>query len=456
MKDGEILTTSDLSNHITQLMREKQIHTVRVTLHDPANIQRARYVPIRYFMEHVMNGSLSYPSALFSMDTSAKLLPEAGEGFNGGYPSWLLKPDLATFGIIPSSPGMAHVISDIFLPDGQPVPTSPRHVLRRVLDDFAQEGYRIYGAFEYEFYVFLSDEGRTNLPLEPAWRGLQCFSEITQAKVEDIITSVMFALTEMGAGPEVANTEYGSGQFEVTNSPFWGLEIADMAFYYRTVIKELLQRKGYTATFMSKPVTSSSGSGAHTHLSLFNKDGQNLFSDPTMPDGLSQFCRWFIGGLIKHARALCALCNPTINSYKRLQPYTFAPTTVTWGYEHRGAMIRIPNHRGENTRLENRLPGADTNPYIALAAMLAAGMDGIRLKLDPPPALDKQDAYGQDFIQLPRSQAEAINALKEDDFFRKALGEEYYSHYILMRTSEWKRYETTVTDWEYREYLDLY
>lgn len=451
------LATSDLSNHITQLLREKQIHTVRVSLHDPSNIQRARYVPLRYFLEQVMHGSLSYPSAMFSMDTSAKLLPEAGDGFDGGYPSWVLKPDLATFGILPSSPGMAHVISDIFLPDGQPVPTSPRHILRRVLNDLAQDGYRVYGAFEYEFYVFLADGQRSNSSsLEPVWTGLQCFSEVAQAKVEDIITSVMFALTEMGAGPEVANTEYGSGQFEVTNSPFWGLEIADMAFYYRTIIKEILQRKGYKATFMSKPVASSSGSGAHTHLSLFNQNGNNVFSDPNQPDGLSKLCRWFIGGQIKHARALCALCNPTINSYKRLQPYTFAPTTVTWGYEHRGAMVRIPQHRGQNTRLENRLPGADTNPYIALAAMLSAGLDGIRQQIEPPPALARQDAYAQEFTHLPRSLPHALTALEEDEFFRETLGEEYIRHYILMRRAEWERYEAAVTDWEYKEYLDLY
>lgn len=451
------MAASDLSNHITQLLREKQIHTVRVSLHDPSNIQRTRYVPLRYFLEQVMHGSLSYPSALFSMDTSAKLLPEAGDGFDGGYPSWVLKPDLATFGILPSSQGMAHVISDIFLPDGQPVPTSPRHILRRVLNNLTEDGYRVYGAFEYEFYVFLGDGQRTgSSSLEPVWSGLQCFSEVVQAQVEDIITSVMFALTEMGAGPEVANTEYGSGQFEVTNSPFWGLEIADMAFYYRTIIKEILQRKGYKATFMSKPVSSSSGSGAHTHLSLFDQKGNNLFSDPHQPDGLSNLCRWFIGGQIRHAKALCALCNPTINSYKRLQPYTFAPTTVTWGYEHRGAMVRIPQYRGENTRLENRLPGADTNPYIALAAMLAAGLDGIRQQLDPPPALAKQDAYAQEFDRLPRSLPQALTALEEDEFFRETLGEEYLRHYILMRHAEWERYEAAVTDWEYKEYLDLY
>jgi len=434
------------------MLREQQIHTVRVSLHDPSNIQRARYVPVRYFLDHVLQGTLSYPSALFSIDTSARLVPEAGGGFSGGYPSWILKPDLSTFGRLPHTNGMAHVIADIYLPSGEPVPTSPRHVLRRVLSKLAREGYRVYGAFEYEFYVFLGAEK----PLNPVWTGLQCFSEVKQAQVEDIITAVMFGLTEMGAGPEVANTEYGSGQFEVTNSPFWGLEIADMAFYYRTTIKEILHGKGYTATFMSKPVASTSGSGAHTHHSLFDEQGNNLFYDPEQPDGLSQLCRWFIGGQLAHAKAVCALCNPTINSYKRLQPYTFAPTTATWGYEHRGAMIRIPQHRGELTRLENRLPGSDTNPYIALAAMLGAGLDGIRRRIEPPPALDNQDAYALEFPRLPRSMPEALDALAEDEWFKEILGEEFLRHYLLMRRVEWERFETAVTDWEYREYLELF
>ncbi|KLU61991.1 glutamate--isopropylamine ligase [Peptococcaceae bacterium CEB3] len=451
------MSVTDLRSHISQLIQERQIHTVRVVLHDPSNIQRARYVPVRYFLEQVIQGSLSYPSALFSMDTSASLVPDAGDGFAGGYPSWVMKPDLATFGIIPSSPGMAHVIADIYLPNGQPVPTAPRHVLRRVLADISEAGYRVYGAFEYEFYVFRTDGSHTGMQgLEPIWNGLQCFSEVKQAEVEDIITSVMFALTDMGAGPEVANTEYGSGQFEVTNSPFWGLEIADMAFYYRTLIREVLQHKGYKVSFMAKPVTNMSGSGAHTHHSLFDHKGNNLFSDPEQPDGLSQLCRWFIGGQIQHARALSALCNPTVNSYKRLKPYSFAPTTVTWGYEHRGAIIRIPQHRGENTRLENRLPGADTNPYITLAAMLAAGMDGIRRQIKPPPPLLNQDAYASDFLGLPRSLPQALAALEEDTFFWETLGQDYLRHFISMRRKEWERYEAAVTDWEYKEYFDLY
>ncbi|HEX3015781.1 MAG TPA: glutamine synthetase family protein [Desulfobacteria bacterium] len=441
---------ADWKAHVQQVVRDHQIHTVRVCLHDNSNVPRSRYVPIRHFMEMIGEESISFPSALFSLDTSARLVVEAGDGYAAGYPSWMLKPDLSTFGILPYVPGTARVIADLFAAD-EPVKTAPRQVLRGVLQEFEREGYRIMGAFEYEFYVFT----RTEDGLKPVWQGLQCFSEIKQSQVTDILNSVMFALNDMGAGPEVANTEYGSGQFEISNSPFWGLEIADMAFYYRTSIKEILQQKGYTATFMSKPVTDSNGSGAHVHHSLFDEAGNNLFYDPAKPDGLSDLCRWFIGGQLQHAAALCALSNPTINSYKRLKPYSFAPTTPSWGYDHRCAMIRVPQSRGKQTRLENRLPGADTNPYLTLAGILAAGLDGIRNRVEPAEPLGNKDPY-QGEMTLPSSLPDALLALKADPLFESMLGQEFFHHYLTLRRAEWERFMQHTTDWEVNEYLELF
>lgn len=443
---------SDWHHHIQQLVRDHQIHTVRMTLNDNSNIARARYIPTQKFLEMGEAGSISFPSVLFSMDTSERVQTKVGAGFHGGYPSWEVKPDYSTFGPLPYKSGVARLIGDLYKGDGTPVETAPRYVLKRVLQEYEKLGYRVYGAFEYEFYVFKE----TANGLEPAWQGLHCFSETKQSQVEDIFVSLMSGLSEMGAGPEVANTEYGTGQFEVTHSPFWDLEIADMAFYYRTSIKEILHDKGYKATFMSKPVNDMSGSGAHLNLSLHDKNNQNVFSDPAAPDGLSYLCRWFIGGQQVHARALSALVNPTVNSYKRLQPYSFAPSTITWGHDHRGAMIRIPQNRGENLRLEHRLPGADTNPYLSLAAILAAGLDGIRNQIEPTPILQNQDAYHSDFEQLPRSLWEAVNELKTSSFFKEMLGESFMVDYLTLRQAECDRYMRHVTDWETREYLDIY
>lgn len=442
----------DWKNHIRQVIQQNQIHTVRVSLHDNSNIQRARYVPVRYFLESVMQNDLTFPSVVFSMDTSAAIELKAGNGFEGGYPSWKLKPDLSTFGVLPYSPGIARVIADIYSENGEPLSYSPRHVLKNVLKEYEKLGLRVYGAFEYEFYVFKEP----GTPLQPVWEGLQCFSEIKQSEVEEILTSIMLALSEMGAGPEVANTEYGSGQFEVTNSPFWGVEIADMAFFYRTSIKEILAKKGYSATFMSKPLVNMSGSGAHMNHSLFDTEGNNLFYDSTSANGLSELCLNFIGGQLYHAKALAALCNPTINSYKRLQPYSFAPNTTSWGYEHRSAMIRVPGARREHTRLENRLPGSDTNPYTTLAALLAAGLDGIKNKIQPPGPLQNVDAYASNLEKLPNSLPEALVELEKDEWFATILGKEFISHYTTLRKSEWNRFLKAVTDWELKEYLPLF
>ena len=443
---------SDWQPHIQQMMRDHQIHTVRMTLNDNSNIARARYIPAQKFLELGTNGRISFPSVLFSMDTSENVQRKVGGGFRGGFPSWEIKPDYSTFGPLPYKPGIARLIGDLYRGDDTPVETAPRHVLKRVLQEYEKTGYRVYGAFEYEFYVFKE----TANGLEPAWKGLHCFSETKQSQVEDIFVSLLNGLAEMGAGPEVANTEYGSGQFEVTHSPFWNLEIADMAFYYRTSIKEILHEKGYKATFMSKPVNDMSGSGAHLNLSLHDERDQNVFANAGAPDGLSDVCRWFIGGQQRHARSLAALVNPTVNSYKRLQPYSFAPATNTWGYEHRGAMIRIPQHRGSKTRIEHRLPGADTNPYLSLAAILAAGLDGIRNKIEPTPPLENQDAYLSEFEPLPRSLWEAVNELKKDTFFTELLGESFMTDYLTLRTAECDRYMKHVTDWELKEYLDIF
>lgn len=453
MKEGRSgLLESDWQLQIQQMVRDHHIHTVRMSLNDNSNIARARYIPVQKFLEIGSSGHISFPSVLFSMDTSESVQTNVGAGFHGGFPSWQIKPDYSTFGPLPYKPGIARLVGDLYRGDGTPVETAPRYVLKRVLQEFEKSGYQVYGAFEYEFYAFKE----TASGLEPSWTGKHCFSETKQSQVEDIFVSLLKGLAEMGAGPEVANTEYGSGQFEVTHSPFWNMEIADMAFYYRTSIKEILHEKGYKATFMSKPTNDMSGSGAHLNLSLHDENAQNVFSDPTAPDGLSDLCRWFIGGQQHHAQTLCALVNPTVNSYKRLKPYSFAPSTNTWGYEHRGAMIRIPNNRGVDTRIEHRLPGADTNPYLSLAAILAAGLDGIRNKIEPASPLENQDAYTSDFEPLPQSLWEALNHLKKDTFFTEMLGKSFMDDYITLRQAELDRFLLHVTDWETKEYFDIF
>jgi glutamine synthetase len=446
------MNTNVLKDNIVRLIHENKIHTVRVCASDNTNVQRSRYSSSDHFINKVMEDGLSLPSVVFSFDTSAKINQRAGSGYKSGYPSWIVKPDMHTFGLVPYLQGTARVIGDIFYPSGQPISFAPRYILKKVLEMYEKEGIKVRGAYEYEFFVF---KPNSIGGYEPIWDGKQCYSEIKQNGVEEILRDVMLNLTAIGAGTEIANIEYASGQFEVTNSPFWGIDIADMAFYYRTSIKEIITQKGLIASFMSKPLANQCGSGAHLHISLYDNNNNNLLKEDKSPDGLSDICHNFIGGQIKHANALCALINPTINSYKRLQEYMFAPTTKTWGYEHRGAMIRVPFCRDSNTRIENRLAGSDTNPYISLAAILASGLDGIKNNIDPGAPCTEIDTYSEDLPRLPRTLIDAIKELKQDTYFKEILGEEFLYNYITLRESEWDRYMNHISDWELTEYMDL-
>lgn len=441
-----------LQENTVRLIHENQIHTVRVCSSDNSNVQRSRYVSSEHFINTVIHDGANLPSVVFSFDTSAQINRNIGGGYKSGYPSWIIKPDMNTFGIVPYLQGTARVICDVYYPSLEPVDFAPRNVLNKVLEMYDREGIKVKGAFEYEFFVFKQNN---NGSFDPIWNGKQCYSEIKQNSVEDILRDVMMNLTAMGAGTEVANTEYASGQFEISNSPFWGKEIADMAFYYRTSIKEIIGQKGLIASFMAKPLANQCGSGAHLHLSLYDKNDNNLLKDDKSSDGLSDLCHSFIAGQIKHADALCSLVNPTINSYKRLQGYMFAPTTKTWGFEHRGSMIRVPFYRDSNTRIENRLPGADTNPYIALAAILASGLDGIKNKLNPPVPCTDIDTYSENLPKLPHTLIDAINNLKKDTFFNSALGDAFIDNFITLRENEWDRYMSHISDWEISEYMDL-
>ncbi|MBE3591130.1 MAG: glutamine synthetase [Firmicutes bacterium] len=439
---------------VRRLIEERGIRTVRVVFNDNTNVARARNIPAEAFLEDVIEHGVQYPSAMLSVDTSANFVLEAGGGWAGGYGSWLLRPDLETFTILPWAPGTARVIADLYDLDGNPVEIAPRRILSRVVEELRREGFTARAACEFEFYVFrrLAPDG-----YEPSWTGLNCYAEVKQAQVDDILNAISVGLNAIGLGIEAANTEYGPGQFEISMKHQPAVRAADHAMYYKTSVKELMQQKGYLATFMTKPLTGRSGSGSHLHHSLYRLDGTNAFYDPDAPDGLSDIARHFIAGELAHARAICALANPTINSYKRLRPYTFAPANVSWGYENRMCMIRVPKARGQGTHLENRLPGADNNAYHLLAAVLAAGLDGIRRKLEPPAPVVDRDAYADASLPpLPQSLEEALDALNRDEVLVEMLGADFVRSYTALKNSELRRFRDHVTDWEVNEYAELF
>ena len=451
--------TSEQAGHTAQSVRQaieaEGIKTVRITFVDNSGVTRARNVTAAMFAGHGLEEGIQYPSAMLSVDTAANFVVPAGAGFASGYPSWVLKPDASTFVALPWAPGTAKVIADVHTLDGDVVEIAPRSVLKRVLAGLTAEGYAAHGASEHEFYVFRSlEDGRP----QPTWTGINCYAEVKQQQVDDILTALSTNLEAIGLGVEEANTEYGPGQFEISAGHFEGVRAADMAVYYKMAVKEIMFQMGYVATFMTKPLNGFSGSGSHFHHSLYRVDtGQNAFDEPAGEHGLSDVARWFIGGELRHARAVCALANPLVNSYKRLRPYTFAPSNVSWGLENRMTLLRVPHARGNGTRLENRLPGADNNPYLMMAAIYAAGLDGIRNRIEPEHFIHGEDAYARaDLPGLPPSLEAALDALHQDAALVEILGRDFVKTYSLLKGNEVSRFKDYVTDWEVREYLELF
>jgi len=451
MSDGAGVLDAE---RVRQMIATNEIRTVRVTFVDNSGVTRARNVTAGMFLSQGLEEGIGYPSAMLSVDTGANFVLPAGAGFASGYPSWLLKPDLSTFTLLPWVPGTAKVLADVYTLDGAIVEAVPRRVLQRVLGELAAAGYTTYGACEFEFYVFRAIEnGRP----QPSWTGINCYAEVKQQQVDDILTSLSTNMEAIGLAIEEANTEYGPGQFEISMGHFEGVRAADMAVYYKMAVKELMHQLGYVATFMTKPLNGYSGSGSHFHHSLYESSGRNALYAADAKHGLSDVARWFIGGELRHTPAICALANPTINSYKRLRPYTFAPSNVSWGLENRMTLVRVPHARGQDTHLENRLPGADNNPYLMMAAVYAAGLDGLRNRIEPEHFIHGEDAYARtDLPALPGSLAEALRALQEDEAMVELLGPSFVAAYCALKGNEVKRFGDHVTEWEVDEYLELF
>lgn len=443
------------NDDIRKIIRDEGTEVVRVVFNDIVNVSRARNIPAKVFVDDVLENGVQYPSAMFSVDTAANFVLAAGAGFAGGYGSWMLKVDPTTFTVLPWAPKTARIIADVYTLDGEAVNVYPRGVMQRVLNELNSEGYSTFGAAELEFYVF-EQLGQTDYV--PTWTGLQCYSEVKQSEVDELLWDMVVPFQKLGIQVEAANTEYGPGQFEISMKPLRGLAQADAAFYYKNTIKELLKKRGLLATFMAKPLSGKSGSGSHFHHSLYRLDtGENAFYDSDDRYGMSDIFKHFIAGQLSHAPAICALANPSINSYRRIRPYTFAPSNITWGFENRMCLIRVPHVRGQGTHLENRMPGSDNNPYLMMAAMYAAGLDGIRNKTKLPDPVLNEDAYSiSEVQQLPTSLEEALTALKNDEAMHKYLGSDVIKSFVALKKSELSRFNEYVTPWEVEEYSELF
>jgi glutamine synthetase len=374
-----------------------------------------------------------------------------------------LKPDLSTFRVFPwatpAGENVARMICDIAAPDGQPFAGCPRTALKRVIALASARGFALRASPEIEFFLF---QTRGGVPTTESHDAAGYFDLSPVDLGEDVRREIVLALEAMGFHVEAAHHEVAPGQHEIDLRDDDVLATADNISTFRFIVKNVATRNGLHATFMPKPVFGVNGSGLHTHMSLFAKE-VNVFSDAKAPMQLSPTCLRFIGGVLRHAKGFCAITNPLVNSYKRLVPGYEAPTSVAWSERNRSPLVRVPAARGAATRVEVRMPDPSCNPYLALAVMLRAGLDGIEKEVDPGPPVNKnifemshRERRHLRIDDLPAHLSEALDELEKDDLIRETLGEHIFEHFVAAKREEWQAFLTHVSRWEVKRYLGSY
>ena len=375
----------------------------------------------------------------------------------------ILVPDLDTFRIFPWSDErgkVARVICDIYHPNGKEFPGCPRLTLQRATAKAARKGFTMMAGPEAEFFLFqIGADGEPTLETHDA---AGYFDMTPVDRGEDCRQRIIQFLEAMGFEVEAGHHEVAPGQHEIDFRYGNAISTADNISTFRLVVKKVAASMGLHATFMPKPLYGQNGSGMHTHQSLF-KGKKNAFYDSRARMKLSRTALHYMGGLLRHARAMVAVTNPLVNSYKRLVPGYEAPTMVAWSEKNRSPMIRVPDRRGDGTRCELRSPDPSCNPYLALTVMLTAGLDGIQNKLDPGPPVNKnvytmsqRERRRLKIDELPGTLNLAIQEFKKSKLMQEALGEHISTHYVAAKEAVWKEYIAQVHAWEHDRYLRRY
>ncbi len=383
------------------------------------------------------------------------------EGFVGIEESDMyLHPDLSTFTIFPWRPQtgkVARLLCDIYYPDGRPFEGDPRYILKRVLKKADEQGYRFLIGPECEFFLYhLDDYG---LPTAITHESAGYFDVAPSDLGEDTRRDIILTMENMGYEVEASHHEFAPAQHEIDLHYSKPLKGADTIMTFRLAARTIAKHHGLYATFMPKPKNGVHGSGMHINVSLM-KDGMNVMENEADPNGLSQEAYWFIGGILRHMRGMTAIFNPLVNSYKRLISGYEAPQDIAWSGKNRSILLRIPAVRGFNTRIELRSPDGAANPYLTLALLLAAGLDGIENKIDPPERVDENmelmsdaERRARGIESLPHSLQEALVCMQEDSLVQEVLGEHIVTQFVAKKQEEWNEYALQVSDWELNTYL---
>ncbi|WP_339109584.1 type III glutamate--ammonia ligase [Thioclava sp. GXIMD4216] len=431
---------------LAEFAREKGVKYFMISYTDLFGGQRAKLVPAQAITDMEEDGA-----GFAGFATWLDLTP--------AHPDMLAVPDASAAIQLPWKPEVAWVPANCVM-EGEPVEQAPRNVLQKLVDEAAAEGLRVKTGIEAEFFLLTPEGDQISDPYDTAAK--PCYDQQAVMRRYDIIAEISDYMLELGWGAYQNDHEDANGQFEMN----WGFDdamvTADRHSFFKFMVKSVAEKHGMRATFMPKPIEGLTGNGCHAHISVWDLDGKvNAFADKSKELGLSDQGRTFLGGIMKHAEALAAITNPTVNSYKRINAprttsgATWAPNTVTWTGNNRTHMVRVPGPG----RFELRLPDGAVNPYLLQAVIIAAGLSGIKSKADPGPRHDI-DMYAEGFKikdapRLPLNLLDALRNFDADEGLKAALGAEFSASYIKMKMQEWTSFVSHFSQWEKDNTLDI-
>ena len=445
------------AKQLKEAFEKHGIRRVKVGGYDIDGVLRGKYIALDKFWG-ALEDPIGFCDVIFGWDVADVLYDNCRlTGWHTGYPDTHARLDPDTFRVIPWEPDTAAFLLDFVGPDGAAHPACPRGLLKKIIARARALGLETVLAAEFEFFVFkespasLREKGFRKL--EPLSPGMFGYSWVREGQHADLCHAILDDMERFGIPIEGLHTETGPGVYEAAIAYDEALRAADKAALFKTSMKQVAARLGYSVTFMAKWNHSLPGSSGHIHQSLW-RDGKNVFFDAAAPNKLSEVARHYLAGQVALMPELTALMSPTINSYKRYVPGVWAPLNASWGIENRTCAIRAIPGSAKSTRLENRQTAADINPYIAMATTLAAGLWGLEQRGEPPAPVEGDASARGDLAPLPTTLRDAITRLGASTRARELLGAGFVDHYVLTRDWECRQYDRAVTEWELERYFE--
>jgi glutamine synthetase len=435
---------------VKAVIAEKGIEMIRLEWADIHGISRGKTLPSD-MIDTIFESGIPFCSAVLAQCFDNQIA-EAKGLIENHYDDMCVRPDPSTFVVLPHVEKTALLLGTLYY-HGKPMKQSPRGFLQRMIDEYNKLGLNPIAAGELEFFLFKKEADGTFPPYTNKVNN--CYTDNSRVDPLGYLYKLTKTFKNMGFKILYMNHEYYPGQYEYNWKHGPALRNADETFLFKSISKDIADQNDLYITFMAKPKNENGGSGCHVHFSLDDiNTGEDLFYDEKAEDGMSDLMKYFVAGILKHARALTALLAPTVNCYKRYVPDSFAPCYIGWGNDNRTTFVRIPEDRGKGTRVEVRAGSAAANPYLAFGGILAAGLDGIKNKLEPP-AIITSDLYHDKDKQkhfVPRSLYRALEELEKDECLCESVGKELIDTFVAMKRIEVETYTNMVTDWEWDTY----